>query len=149
MVELLGKIPPGVPMMDVLRTGASVLAHWDPDAADNSHDANLRKAEHLLAQLPVVMAARYRLAHGQKAGGVRRQAVAGRQHPVDALRQAADRAADQGDGRVADSVCRARVQRLDVRGPRGQLDACPTCTRRSRRRSARSRARCTAERTKP
>jgi citrate synthase len=64
--EFLGKIPPGVAMMDILRTGASALAHWDPDTADNSHAANLRKAEHLLAQLPIVMAARYRLAKGQK-----------------------------------------------------------------------------------
>jgi citrate synthase len=53
-------------MMDVMRTGASALAHWDPDAADNSHDANLRKAEHLLVQLPIVMAARSRLAAGHK-----------------------------------------------------------------------------------
>ena len=66
LVDFLGKIPAGVPMMDILRTGASALAHWDPDAADGSHAANLRKAEHLLAQLPIVMAARYRLAKGQK-----------------------------------------------------------------------------------
>ena len=42
------------------------MAHWDADAADNSHAANVRKAEHLLAQLPIVMAARYRLAKGQE-----------------------------------------------------------------------------------
>src|ERR1700674_4690711 len=65
LVELLRKIPAGVPMMDVMRTAASALAHWDPDAADNSHAANARKAEHLLAQSPIAMAARYRLAHGQ------------------------------------------------------------------------------------
>jgi 2-methylcitrate synthase/citrate synthase II len=66
LVELLAKIPAGTPMMDILRTGASALAHWDPDAADNSHDANLRKSEHLLVQLPIVMAARYRLAAGKQ-----------------------------------------------------------------------------------
>jgi citrate synthase len=66
LAELLGKIPPGVPMMDIMRTGASALAHWDTDASDNRHEANVRKAEHLLAQLPVVMATRYRLAHGQQ-----------------------------------------------------------------------------------
>ncbi len=66
IIDFLGKIPPGVPMMDILRTGASALAHWDPDRADNSHAANLRKSEHLLAQLPIVMAARYRQAKGQK-----------------------------------------------------------------------------------
>jgi citrate synthase len=53
-------------MMDIMRTGASALAHWDPDTPDNGHDANVRKAEHLLAQLPIVMAARHRLAAGQK-----------------------------------------------------------------------------------
>ena len=58
--------PAGVPMMDILRTAASALAHWDPDAAQGDHAANLRKAEHLLAQLPVAMTSRYRLAKGQK-----------------------------------------------------------------------------------
>jgi 2-methylcitrate synthase/citrate synthase II len=66
LTELLAKIPAGVPMMDVMRTAASALAHWDPDTAQNDHDANVRKAEHLLAQLPVAMAARYRLADGKK-----------------------------------------------------------------------------------
>ena len=67
------------PMMDVMRTGASLLAHWDPDVGDNSHEANLRKAERLLAQLPVVMAARHRLEAGQRAGRRRSRSLAGRQ----------------------------------------------------------------------
>src|SRR5579862_5269967 len=66
LTTLLGELPSGVPMMDVLRTGASALAHWDPDRADGGHAANLRKAERLLAQLPVVMATRYRLAAGHE-----------------------------------------------------------------------------------
>ncbi len=66
IVEMVRLIPPSVPTMDVLRTGASALAHWDPDAADNSHAANLRKAERLTAQLPVLMAARHRLRAGQQ-----------------------------------------------------------------------------------
>ena len=52
--------------MDVLRSAASMLAHWDPDVNDNSHEANVRKAERLLAQLPVVMAARHRLKQGKE-----------------------------------------------------------------------------------
>ena len=52
--------------MDVLRSAASLLAHWDPDVGDNSHEANLRKAERLLAKLPVVMAARHRLKQGKE-----------------------------------------------------------------------------------
>ena len=59
-------IPNDAPFMDVMRTGASMLAHWDPDVGDDSHDANLRKSEHLLAQLPLVMAARFRSKHGQE-----------------------------------------------------------------------------------
>jgi citrate synthase len=66
LVEALRQIPHGVTPMDVLRTAASMLAHWDPDAGDNGHDANVRKAERLLAQLPVVMAARHRLKHGKE-----------------------------------------------------------------------------------
>ena len=66
IVDLLSKLPAQTPMMDVMRSGASLLAHWDADAADNSHEANLRKAERLLAQLPVIMAARRRLRDGQQ-----------------------------------------------------------------------------------
>lgn len=66
LTELLGKIPAGVAMMDILRTSTSALGHWDADRTDNSHDANVRKAERLLVQLPIAMAARYRLAKGEK-----------------------------------------------------------------------------------
>jgi citrate synthase len=50
--------------MDVLRTSVSILAHFDPETADSSRDANLRKAERLLAQIPVAIAAQYRVANG-------------------------------------------------------------------------------------
>ncbi len=53
-------------MMDIMRSGCSLLAAWDPDAASNDRDANLRKAQRLIAQLPVVMAARYRIVHGKE-----------------------------------------------------------------------------------
>ena len=46
--------------MDVLRSAASLLGHWDTETADNSHEANLRKSERLLAQLPVALAAFHR-----------------------------------------------------------------------------------------
>lgn len=64
IIATLRAIPPRTPLMDVMRTGASLLAHWDPDVLDNSELATLRKAERLLAQLPVVMAARHRLSQG-------------------------------------------------------------------------------------
>ena len=53
--------------LDALRTAVSVLAHFDQDTADNSRDANLRKAERLLAQLPVAVADHYRFSKGLQA----------------------------------------------------------------------------------
>src|SRR5262249_44172122 len=66
IINLLGKIPREASMMDVMRSGASLLAHWDPDEADGSRAANLRKSERLLARLPMIMAARHRLRRGEK-----------------------------------------------------------------------------------
>lgn len=66
IIDFLRHIPAEVPTMDVMRTAASALAHWDPEAQKNDHDANLRKSERLLAQLPVVLAARQRLKEGRE-----------------------------------------------------------------------------------
>jgi 2-methylcitrate synthase/citrate synthase II len=66
IIEALRKIPPAASSMDVLRSACSMLAHWDPDVNDIGHDANVRKAERLVAQLPVVMAARHRLKEGKE-----------------------------------------------------------------------------------
>ena len=72
IVEILGQIPASAPMMDVMRSGVSLLGHFDPDQNDNSQEANLRKAERLLAQLPVIMAARQRLRSGEQPVAPRR-----------------------------------------------------------------------------
>ncbi len=66
IVDLLRATPVSAAMMDVMRTAASALAMWDPDVADNSPAANLRKAERLLAQMPVILAARHRLVEGKE-----------------------------------------------------------------------------------
>ena len=54
--DLLAALPKGTTPLDALRTSVSALAHFDPDANDHSHDANVRKAERLLAQIPVAIA---------------------------------------------------------------------------------------------
>jgi len=64
VIDALRSIPREANTMDVMRSGASLLAHWDSDADDNGHDANMRKAERLLAQLPIVLAARHRICAG-------------------------------------------------------------------------------------
>jgi 2-methylcitrate synthase/citrate synthase II len=65
IISSIKGIPKDAPTMDVLRTGCSMLAHWDPETNQNSHEANVRKATRLLAQLPVVVAARHRLSQGK------------------------------------------------------------------------------------
>lgn len=65
IINFLEEIPDSAPMMDVLRSGCSLLAHWDEEVGDNSHEANVRKAERLLAQMPVILAARHRLRRGE------------------------------------------------------------------------------------
>jgi citrate synthase len=64
LLELLGKLPSRTHGMDALRTSVSVLAHFDPDTADDSHDACVRKAERLLGQIPLAVAAQYRFSKG-------------------------------------------------------------------------------------
>jgi citrate synthase len=67
LLDLLRVLPPAIHPMDALRTSVSVLAHYDPETEDGSHDANLRKAERLVAQIPVAVAAHYRLSRGMEA----------------------------------------------------------------------------------
>jgi len=62
--ELLKKLPKDAVPMDVVRTGVSILAHYDADLATNGRAANLRKAERLLAQIPLIIAEAYRSTKG-------------------------------------------------------------------------------------
>lgn len=62
----IGVVPREAHPMDLLRTGVSLLGMTDPDAADCSHEANVRKSVRLLAQIPVLIATAYRLAHGKR-----------------------------------------------------------------------------------
>ena len=63
--ELLTKLPKDAVPMDVLRTGVSILAHYEPELNDSSRAANLRKSERLLAQIPLIIAEAYRATKGQ------------------------------------------------------------------------------------
>jgi len=53
--------------MDVLRTAVSALAAFDPDTADNSKEATLRKGIRLTAQAPTIVAAHDRSRQGKEA----------------------------------------------------------------------------------
>jgi citrate synthase len=52
--------------MDVLRSCVSLLAHFDPQAQDLSHEANVEKAIRLTAKMPTIITAAYRIFNGQE-----------------------------------------------------------------------------------
>src|SRR5258705_13089968 len=57
LVTMLRQLPKKTTPMEVLRTGVSALSSFDPDAADNSRAATLRKSLRLTAPLPTLVAA--------------------------------------------------------------------------------------------
>jgi citrate synthase len=50
--------------MDVLRTGVSALAAFDPEVGDNSHEATLRKGIRLTSQVPMIVTAHHHIRNG-------------------------------------------------------------------------------------
>jgi 2-methylcitrate synthase len=62
--QFLETIPSSAHLMDVLRTGVSFLGMIDPEARDISHEANLRKAKRLLAQMPILLSWAVRTRYG-------------------------------------------------------------------------------------
>ncbi len=63
VLRLMRSLPPG-DGMDALRTLTSALAHYDPDAADDSPQANDRKAVRLTSQIASLVATMGRTAAG-------------------------------------------------------------------------------------
>jgi citrate synthase len=64
--RLIGEAPATAHPMDVLRTAVSALGMYDPDARDNSPEANLRKAIRVTAQVPTIVAYFERLRSGKE-----------------------------------------------------------------------------------
>jgi citrate synthase len=56
IVDLLRSFPTTATPMEVLRTAVSALSFYDADEKDNSHDANVRKAYNLTAQIAMIVA---------------------------------------------------------------------------------------------
>src|SRR3989441_4863448 len=65
LVALLRGLPKKTTPMEVLRTGVSALSAFDPDDADNSREAEIRKAMRLTAQMPTLVAAWERIRRGK------------------------------------------------------------------------------------
>ncbi|HEY7349388.1 MAG TPA: citrate synthase [Ktedonobacterales bacterium] len=65
VLALMRAFPSTAKPMDVLRTVVSTLGLYDPDAGDESQEANIRKAARLTAQLPTIVASAERIRNGQ------------------------------------------------------------------------------------
>ncbi len=65
-LKLIKQFPLKVPPMDWLRTAVSALSFNDPDAKDNSNEANLRKAIRLTGQMSTLATAFDRLRNGKE-----------------------------------------------------------------------------------
>lgn len=65
VLQILKTFPHGTPPMHALRTGVSALGCFDPEAEDESTEAQHRKALRLIAQVPVITAYFHRLRSGK------------------------------------------------------------------------------------
>ncbi len=65
VIDLLRSIPVDATPMQVLRTATSLLSIYDADEADCSHDANVRKAYRLTAQIAMIVATFDRIRKGK------------------------------------------------------------------------------------
>ncbi|HUA98214.1 MAG TPA: citrate synthase [Terracidiphilus sp.] len=66
VIALLRGFPSTATPMEVLRTTVSALSFYDADEKDNSHDANVRKAYNLTAQIAMIVAVYDRLRKGKE-----------------------------------------------------------------------------------
>src|SRR5262249_24572395 len=67
VLEMLRLLPKNTHPMDMLRTGVSMLAPFDPELNDHSHDANIRKSMRLIAKVSTPITDGYRIQKGKDA----------------------------------------------------------------------------------
>src|SRR5437588_2774216 len=66
VLDALRLMPKNTHPMDMLRTGVSMLAPFDPDLNDHSHAANVRKAIRLLARVSTLVTDGWRISQGRE-----------------------------------------------------------------------------------
>jgi len=66
LIETYRLLPKDVDPMRALQLSSAVLGMYDPDKTDNSHEANLRKAVRLTAQLATAICAHHRVRSGKE-----------------------------------------------------------------------------------
>jgi 2-methylcitrate synthase len=66
IIDMLRSFPTSATPMEVLRTAVSALSFYDADERDCSHDANVRKAYNLTAQIAMIVAVYDRIRKGKE-----------------------------------------------------------------------------------
>jgi len=66
IIDMLRGFPTSATPMEVLRTAVSALSFYDADEKDNTHDANVRKAYNLTAQIAMIVAIYDRIRKGKE-----------------------------------------------------------------------------------
>lgn len=64
LFDVLRRLPADSEPMDWMKIGVATLSLFDPQAHDNSHDANIAKAVRLTAKLPALLGNGWRVIHG-------------------------------------------------------------------------------------
>ena len=135
--EAILRLMKGLPAndgMDMLRTLTSALGQFDPEAGDNSPQANYRKAVRLTAQIASIVATYGRM----KAGGGPIQPDPALGHAANFLYMLTGKRPERaGRARLrhrAGAARRSRAERVDVRRPRRGRDAHRSLFRHGRRR---------------
>ena len=65
VLSMLHLLPPDAHPIDELRTAVSMLAMFDPEENDHSHEANLRKAIRLIAKVSTLVTSGWRIGQGE------------------------------------------------------------------------------------
>ena len=66
MSDLLDRLPLHVPLTEILRTAISAVAHFDPQPADRSLEADRSRAIRLLGRVPMLVSARLTMIRGEE-----------------------------------------------------------------------------------
>jgi citrate synthase len=65
VIASLHLMPKTTNVMDVVRAGFAMIAPYDPEYGNDTHGANVRKAIHIIARAPVLVATAYRIRQGK------------------------------------------------------------------------------------
>ncbi len=121
--QALELLPPSTHPMDVLRTGVSVLGCVLPEGESHKESGARKIADTLLACLGSMLLYWHHYARNGRRIEVERFEDSIAAHFLHLLHgDCAERRVDGGDADVADPVCRARVQRIDIHRARDCRD---------------------------